>query len=99
MSKKRRKVYTREFKVEAVKLVSQGGLSLAEVGRDLGIGPTLLGRWKKELETEAAQAFPGKGKVRPEDQELDRLRRENKRLQQERDFLRKTAAYFAKESE
>jgi transposase len=98
MVKTRRK-YTREFKVEAVKLLAGGELTIAQVARDLGIAAHLLSRWNRELQEEADQAFPGKGRVRPDEAEVDRLRRELRRVEQERDFLRKTAAYFAKESE
>jgi transposase len=76
-----------------------GELTIAQVARDLGIAAHLLSRWNRELQEEADQAFPGKGRVRPDEAEVDRLRRELRRVEQERDFLRKTAAYFAKESE
>lgn len=97
MAKKRR-THTREFKVEAVKLVTEKGQSVAEAARTLGIGETLLRSWKKALEKDPAQAFPGNG-IRPAfEDELHRLKAENKRLTSERDILKKALAFFAKES-
>jgi transposase len=85
-----RRTYTPEFKVEAVKLVAEKGYSVAEAARSLGIHETLLRSWK--------QAFPGQGKLSPLEDELRRLRAENKRLLAERDILKKAAAFFAKEA-
>ena len=96
MAKKRR-IFTREFKVEAVKLVTEKGYSVAEAARSLGIGQTLLRSWKLALENGGDEAFPGQGKLPASDQELQRLRAENKRLQMECDILKKATAFFAKE--
>jgi transposase len=96
MSRKRRS-YTREFKVEAVKLVTDKGYSVAEAARSLGIGQTLLRSWKLALENGGDEAFPGQGKLPPSEEELQRLRAENKRLQMECDILKKATAFFAKE--
>jgi transposase len=96
MSRTRRK-FTREFKVEAVRLVTEGGMSISQVARDLDITPNLLSRWKVKFENDIDGAFPGKGNSSGE--ELPRLRREVKRLRMERDFLRKAAGYFAREKE
>ncbi len=85
-----RKQYTREFKLEAVRLVTEGGLSLAQAARDLGLNDNMLSRWKKEFEQgrqEGQSAFPGHG--RPHDEELTRLQRENEVLRRERDILKK----------
>jgi transposase-like protein len=79
-----RKQYSREFKEEAVRLVTQQGLSIAQASRDLGINDNLLSRWKKELESHGAQAFPGQGQ--PHDEELTRLRREVEVLRREREI-------------
>lgn len=92
---KRRK-YSREYKIEAVRLVEQSDISLAQVARNLGINQNMLGRWRKQLSEPDKDAFPGHGSAR--DQELARLKRELKQVKQERDFLREAAAYFAKES-
>jgi transposase len=97
MDQQRRK-HTREFKIEAVRLITEQCLTVGQVSKDLGINPNMLTRWKKELQGDASQAFPGKGNLRPEDEELRRLRRENALLRQERDILKKATAFFAKES-
>ncbi len=93
-----RRSFTKEFKVEAVRLLTEGGRSLAQVARDLGIRDTVLGRWKQELVESPEGAFPGHGPGSPEAEELRRLRRENARLQMERDILKKAAAIFSKDS-
>jgi transposase len=94
-----RRQYTREFKLEAVRLLNESGRSKAQIARELGIHDSLLKRWKTQLEERPrAEAFPGNGNVSAAEEEVRRLRRENEQLRQERDFLRKTAAYFARES-
>jgi transposase len=98
LMKKPRQKYTREFKVEAVRMVTEQGLSIAQVSRDLGVSANMLSRWKKQFGEDPGFAFPGKGKLKPQDEELRRLRRENAILRQERDFLKKATAFFAKES-
>jgi transposase len=97
MAKKRR-TFTREFKLEAVRLASGEGMTIAQAAGDLGVSENSLRRWKAELEA-SPEAFPGKGRRLAEAEEVDRLRRQVKRLEQERDFLRKTAAYFARKPE
>src|SRR5947209_20176743 len=94
---RRRRSYTREFKVEAVNLVTEKGYSVAEAARSLGIGENLLRNWKQALEQQGDQAFPGNGKLTAIEEELRQLRAENKRLQMERDVLKKATAFFAKE--
>jgi transposase len=94
---RRRRNYTREFKVEAVKLVTEKGYSVAEAARSLGIGETLLRSWKQALEQQGEQAFPGHGNLPAVDEELRQLRAENKRLLMEREILKKATAFFAKE--
>ena len=88
-----RKQYSAEFKREAVRLVTDKGLSLAQAARDLGLNDNLLGRWKKQLESDGEQAFPGQGQ--PRDEELARLRREVEVLRQERDILKKAVGIFS----
>jgi transposase len=97
MSKKRR-TFTREFKLEAVKLVTEQNYSFAEAARSLGITDALLRKWHLTVTAEAEQAFPGHGNRTPFEDENRRLRAENQRLQMERDILKKAAAFFAKES-
>ena len=94
---KRRK-FSREFKVEAVKLVRERGVSVAQAGRDLDVHENVLRKWVKELGADPVQAFPGHGQMKPEQQEIERLRREVAKLKAERDILKKAAAYFAKEA-
>lgn len=93
-----RRRYTREFKIEAVRQVVEGGRVLAEVSRDLGISENMLQRWKKQFRAEGVDAFPGNGKVPIRDEEIRRLKRELEQARQENAFLKKAAAYFAKES-
>ncbi len=93
-----RKRYSREFKLEAVKLVTERGVTMAQAARDLGIHVNVLRTWVRELRADPAHAFPGQGTQKPEDAELARLRREVARLKMERDILKKAAAFFAKES-
>jgi len=93
-----RRSFTKEFKVEAVRLLPEGRGSVAQVARDLGIRDTMLGPWKQELAQSPGGAFPGKGQGQPAAEELRRLRRENERLRMERDILKKAAALFSKDS-
>ena len=97
MARKRR-TYTPEFKIEAVKLVTEQGYSVAEAARSLGIHETLLRSWKLALEAQGEQAFPGQGNPPPFEGELRRLRAENQRLRAERDILKKATALFAQEA-
>ena len=95
MGEKRGK-YTREFKVEAVRLLNSSGKSGHEIERDLGVGAGMIYRWRKQLEGESQglRAFPGNGN--PRDEELARLRKENAILREERDILRKAVVIFSK---
>lgn len=92
-----RRSFSKEFKLEAVRLITEGGRSISQVARDLGIRDTILGRWKKDCEQDREAAFPGKGYVKPDEAELRHLRRENERLRMERDILKKAAAIFSKD--
>ena len=93
----KRKHYSKQFKIDAVKLVTEQGYKVSEAARNLGIHHSSLRNWKKQLETDDNQAFPGKGHMIPEKEELYRLRKENKRLRVEREILKKAAAFFANE--
>jgi transposase len=95
---RQRRTYTNEFKVEAVNLVTEQGRSVAEAARSLGIGENLLRSWKIALQAQGDQAFPGKGRLTAIEEELRRLRAENKRLATERDILKKATAVFAREA-
>jgi transposase len=92
---KTRRTFTREFKEEAVRMVTERGHSLSQVARDLGLDPKLIRRWRAALEQEGPQAFPGKGHQKPEEEELRRLRREITRLEEEREILKKALAIFS----
>lgn len=92
-----RKKYTAEFKEEAVKLITEQGYPVSETARNLGINANMLSRWKREVLGEAEESS-GNGSVKEMRSELTRLRKENKRLQMEREILKKAAAFFAKES-
>ena len=93
-----RRTYTPEFKAEAVTPVTEQGYSVAEAARSLGLSENLLRNWKRALEAQGEHAFPGHGKLSAVEEELRRLRAENKRLLAERDILKKAAAFFAREA-
>jgi transposase len=95
----KRKHYSKQFKIDAVKLVTEQSFNVSEAARNLGIHHSSLRRWKRQLESDGNQAFPGKGNLSAEKLELDRLRKENKRLRMEREILKKATAFFAKESQ
>jgi transposase len=95
--KKKRNRYTKEFREEAVKLITEQGYQIAEAARNLGINENMLGRWKREVEVGAEDASNPQG-AQALRAELNRLRKENKRLQMEREILKKAAAFFAKET-
>lgn len=93
-----RKKYSKEFKLDAISLVTDQGYSRAEAARSLSINPTILNRWIKENESDDGQAFRGNGRLTAEQLEIRRLREENKRLKMEKDILKKAAAFFAQET-
>jgi transposase len=93
-----RRQFSREFKLEAVRLIKDRGVSVVQAARDLDVGENVLRRWIKEAAADREQAFPGQGQLKPEQLEIDRLRREVAKLKAERDILKKAAAYFARES-
>ena len=89
--------FTREFKIEAVRLIRDRGVSYAQASQDLKVHPTQLRNWVKAFADDPQQAFPGQGQMKPEQLEIARLKREVIKLKAERDILKKAAAYFAKE--
>ncbi len=97
MSTKKRKIYNREFKLEAVRLITEKGYSIAEASRNLGVEYSVLRRWKKQLADDPQNAFPGKEQLKVSDQELRALQRELERVKEERDILKKALAYFAED--
>lgn len=95
-TEKKRKTYDRQFKTDAVNLVVNGGRTVEEAARELGISANSLHRWKRILTTNGTEAFPGKGKLGPQEEELRRLRRELAEAKEDRDILKKALAFFSK---
>ena len=95
---KARKQYSREFKQEAVRLLETSGKSASELERDLDIGRGNLWRWKREFAKNGEDAFPGHGRLTPEQERLRKLERENELLRQEREILKKALAIFSRPS-
>jgi transposase len=93
-----RRKFTREFKIEAVRLIRERGVSVAQASVDLGVHQSQLRDWAKQFAEDPQHAFPGNGQMKPEQLEIARLKREVLKLKAERDILKKAAAYFAKES-
>ena len=91
------KRYDKEFKIEAVRLASEPGNTQSQVQRDLGIGQGMISRWKRELKLDREHAFPGKGNLKPQDEELRNLKREVEKLRRERDILKKAVAIFSED--
>jgi transposase len=95
--------FSREFKLEAVRRANArpAGVTLTHIANELGIGLTLLRGWIKQVEVRAGapptDVFPGQGRLPADEEDVRQLRRENARLQQENEFLKKAAAYFARE--
>ena len=92
-----RRKHSREFKLEAVKMVRERGVTIAQAARDLDLNVNVLRSWVKAQRADPEHAFPGVGQQKPDDVEVTRLRREVSRLKMERDILKKAVAYFAKE--
>jgi len=96
-TKQPRRKFSKEYKLDAIHLIGQDGKSAAAVARDLGIDPTTLYSWKRDFQGRGeGSAFPGHGRLSPEDEELRQLRRENERLEEENRILKKAMGYFAK---
>ena len=95
---KARKQYSREFKQEAVQLLATSGKSASQLERELGIGQGNLWRWKREFAADGKDAFPGQGRLTPEQERLRRLERELEIVRQERDILKKAVAIFSRPS-
>ncbi len=93
----KRKRYTREFKLEAVRLLEESDEPATEISRRLGIRRNLLYKWRDTLRKKGEASFPGSGRKRGYEEDYERLKRELARVKEERDILKKAAAYFAKE--
>lgn len=89
--------FSREFKVHAVQLVTEKGLAVSKVARELDIHPILLHLWKRKYLAEGDKAFVGKGRAKPDDIKLRRLRRELRKVKEERDILKRALASFSKQ--
>jgi transposase len=98
VKKPKRQQFSPEYKLEAVRLSSEGTRTVAAVAADLGIPANQLHRWRRQHADNGVDAFPGNGKINSHDEELHRLRNELKRVTEERDFLKKATAFFAKTS-
>jgi transposase len=94
-----RKTYDKEFKLSAVKMIVEGGMSVRRVSRDLGINENSLHNWKKAYLEDKQNAFPGKGRMKPEEEELRKLKKELKTVKMERDILKKAIGFFTKDQE
>ena len=93
-----RKRYSKEFKLDAISLVLDQEYSRAEAAKSLGIDSRMLGRWVKEHQTDDGQAFRGNGKLTAEQEQIRKLKAQVKRLEMERDILKKATAFFAAET-
>ena len=93
-----RRRFTREFKLEAVRLIKGRSVSYVQASQDLGVHVSQLRDWVKKFSDDPQHAFPGHGQMKPEEAEIARLQHEVIKLKAERDILKKAAAYFAKES-
>ena len=93
----KRRTFTKEFKQEAVELTQATGRPVREIERDLGLPRGILYRWRRELASDGEDAFPGHGSLKPEDEEMRRLRHENELLREERDILKKALGIFSQE--
>ena len=94
----RRKKYSKEFKLDAVSLIADQGYTRAEAAKSLGVNANMLGRWAKELGSKDGQAFRGNGKLTPEQEENRKLKAQVKRLEMEKDILKKATVFFAAET-
>jgi transposase len=92
----RRKRYDAQFKLDAVRLIDTSERSISDIAQDLGIRREMLYKWKKELAADPKNAFPGKGRLKPEEEQLRQLHQELKRVTEERDILKKALAFFSK---
>jgi transposase len=98
-TKRKSRTYTREFKLEVLQLLETSGKTATQLEKELGIGSTNIGRWKRKFAKEGMQAFPGKGHLTGPEEEVRRLRREMEILRQERDILKKAVAIFSQEKD
>jgi transposase len=94
-----RKKYSKEFKLDAISLVTEQGYMRSEAARSLGINAQMLGRWMKEVGADDGQVFRGNGKLTPEQEEVRKLKAQVKRLEMEKEILKKATVFFAAETQ
>lgn len=90
-----RKTYTKEFKLEAIRLAETRGKAISQLERELGLSPGQIFHWRQSLARQGTAAFPGKGHLPPTAERMRQLERENAILRQERDILKKAIAVFS----
>jgi transposase len=93
---KKRRIYSAEFKRDSVKLVIEGGRRAREVAKGLGINENVLYRWLKQYREDPKNSFPGNGRLKPEEEEMRKLRKEVMDLKEEREILKKVVSIFSK---
>jgi transposase len=91
-------MYTAEFTREAVSLITDHGYGVSEAACNVGLHANMLRKWKQKMAQQGESAFPGNGRLSPDEEELHRLRQENTRLRMEREMLKKAALFFATEA-
>lgn len=94
----KRQTFSKEFKLEAVRLLAVTDKPIADLARELGVRRNQLYKWQDQLQTKGKEAFPGKGRRAEKDDKIARLERELTRVKEERDILKKAALYFARET-
>ena len=95
-NKRERRTFDKEFKKEVARLVTEGGRQVSEVARDLDVHPNVIHRWKQEYLEGIEDAFPGKGRMKPEEEEMRKLKKTLVDVTEERDILKKALAIFSK---
>ena len=94
----KRKSYTKEFKLDAVSLVLEQGYTRVEAAKSLGVNANVVSRWVKEFDSDDGQSFRGNGKLTPEQEQIRELQRQVKRLETEKEILKKATVFFAAET-
>lgn len=94
----KKNIFTKEFKEQAVTLVLVKGIGIKQASQELGVSKSALGKWVSEHRVKGVNAFPGSGKLSPEEQKTRDLEKRIRVLEMERDILKKATAFFAKES-
>ena len=93
---KDKRYFDREFKYEAIRLMNEGKRSVRDIAKDLDIHPNVLHQWRRKYRADMEKGFPGNGHMKPPEEEIRRLQRENEELREEKDILKKVLAIFSK---